>query len=153
MAEGEKSSATRYILIGCGLSLLLGVCTIGSCFAFCGGGMYYVYEQTEEPAAEARAFLEDLGKNDLDAAFARTSRSYRARVTKERLGEALAARGGLGTIRDITLPSRSLSSEGEAHLAGTIRADEAEIGVELVVIKENDAWRVDSVRLAGVPLE
>ena len=56
MAEGSTST-TKVLLIGCAVALALGVCGVGSCLAFVGGGAFWAYEQLDAPAQEAKAFL------------------------------------------------------------------------------------------------
>jgi hypothetical protein len=150
MADAPKSPA-KYILIGCGIALALGVCGVGSCIALVGGGAFFAFEQTEAPAAEARAFLHALAKDDIDGALGHASSGYKGRVNAERLKVSLAGRG-LKDITDITFASRNINPQG-AWLAGTITTKAGETSVEANVVKEGDAWRVDTLRLAGEPLE
>ena len=150
MAEGQ-TSPTKYILIGCAIALALGVCGVGSCVALLGGGAFFAFEQTEAPAAEARAFLNALAKENADEALKHASAGYRGRVRAERLKESLAGRG-LKDITDITFSSRNITPQG-AWLAGTITTKTGELGVEANVVKEGEGWKVESLRLAGEPLE
>jgi hypothetical protein len=153
MADGQ-TSPTKYILIGCGIALALGVCGVGSCMALVGGGAFVAWEQTEAPAAEARRFIEALGKGDPRAALEHASKGYRGRVTPDQLKAALERSGAsLAGIRDITLPGRAISTEG-AQVAGTVTTSAGgQVGVELQLVEEGDQWRVDAARVAGSPLE
>jgi hypothetical protein len=151
MAEGA-SSTKKGILIGCGVALALGVCGIGSCFAFCGGGMYYAIQQTEAPAAAGRAFLTALGNDDMAGAQANMSGPYRARVTPERLKQLAAEHTTLKGISDITFGQRGIDDSG-AKLGGTVTSPSGTTGVELELIEEGKAWKVDRASVAGLPLE
>jgi hypothetical protein len=151
MAEGQ-ASPTKYILIGCAIALALGVCGVGSCLALVGGAGFFAWEKTEAPAAEARKFVEALGKGDAKGALEHASARYRARTSPERLGAALAASGvSLAGIQDVTLPSRGISDRG-AQIAGVVTTAAGQVGVELFVVEEGGLWRVDQVSLNGEPL-
>jgi hypothetical protein len=150
MADGQ-TSPTKYILIGCGIALALGVCGVGSCLALAGGGVWYAVEQTEAPAAEARAFLNAIAKGDADGALTHASAGYKGRVNAERLRTVLATHP-LKAITDITFSGRRIDTNG-AWLAGVVTTEAGETGVEVTVVQEGELWRVDTIRLAGEPLE
>jgi hypothetical protein len=152
MAEGQ-ASPSKYILIGCAIALALGVCGVGSCLALVGGAGFFAWEKTEAPAAEARQFVQALGRGDPKAALEHASLGYRGRTSPERLSAALVASGAsLSGIKDITLPSRGITPEG-AQVGGVVTTTAGQVGVEFLLVEEGGLWRVDQARLAGTLLE
>ena len=153
MAEGARSTK-KGMLIGCGIALALGVCGFGSCLAFCGGGAFYLVQQTEAPANEARAFLSAFSQQDITGALSHTSTDYRARVSAERM-KALASEHApaLKDFTDVTFGQRALSGSHAAELGGTVTSPSGVTGVEFHMVEEGKAWRVDAASVAGRPLE
>jgi len=149
----EKNQALKYILIGVGIAVALGVCGVGSCVALVGGGAFWAFQALDAPAQEAKLFLDDLSQRRLDQARERTSSRFRSAHTLE-VFEALMKEqpGLLGRHDDVSLPSRGVVN-GRARIAGTVRGPDGQVGVEFVLVEEAGKWRVDELRVAGTPVE
>ncbi len=148
----EKNQALKYILIGVAITVGLGVCGVGSCVALVGGGAFWAYRELDAPAQEAQRFLADLGSGKFDAARERTSKAFRARHTPEAFTALMKTQPALVEHRSMTLPSRGLINE-RAQLGGVITTATGTTGVELELVEEGKAWRVDLLRVAGMPVE
>ena len=148
----EKSQALKYILIGVAITVGLGVCGVGSCVALLGGGAFWAYQELDAPAQEAKLFFNELAAGKLDAARERTSKRFRAAHTLAVFEELVRSQPALLSTRDVTLPNRGLVN-GRARLAGTLTTRSGTTGVELELVQEGQAWRVDLLSVAGTPLE
>jgi hypothetical protein len=150
MADGQ-TSASKYILIGCGIALALGVCGVGSCLALVGGAGFFAYEKTEAPAAEGRKFLQALEAGDVPGTLSHVSKGFKARTDPEQVRQSIQSVGeGWPAITDISFIARGLTPDG-AHLNGVLTTSQGRVAVELELVEEAGQWRVDQAALGGEP--
>lgn len=149
----EKNQALKYILIGVGITVALGVCGVGSCVALVGGGAFYAYQALDAPAQESSLFLEDLAAGRLDQARERTSKRFKAAHSLDAFRALLQQHSVLlEKHQSIALPSRGLVND-RARIAGVIQQTSGQVGVELELVEEGGKWRIDLLSVAGEPVE
>ncbi len=126
--------------VGCGALALVSLVCVGS-VALMGGG---IWAATEPAADEAKGFLADLRRHDLDAAYARMSADYRSQHDVARFREEVGTMPELLSQTDDTVTGRSISGS-----SGRITAELATPnGTRVVIVllhHESGGWRVDGV--------
>lgn len=149
----EKNQALKYILIGVGITVALGVCGVGSCVALVGGGAFFAYQALDAPAQEANQFLEDLAQGRIDQARERTSKRFRAAHTLDAFRTLVQQHSVLlEKHQSISLPGRGLIND-RARIGGVLQQASGQVGVELELVEEGGTWRVDLLSVAGEPVE
>lgn len=135
--------ASRFAGIGCGLFLLIGICTTSlSC-----------YVCVPMPARDAaQGFLSDIRSRAWPSALQRTSADYQTRHTEVSLQQAVSRAPRLEQHTGATFYNGTVDGE-TAVLDGTIDTPDGAvpIGVELVLYE--GYWYVDQLVIQGVPLE
>lgn len=137
------SRAGRYLGMGCGLFLLLGLCTT---FVSC-------YALVPMPARDAaQAFLTDVRGRDFASALQRTSAAYQSTHDAARLQQAVARLPRLDQHTGATFWNASFEDEG-ATLDGTLSTPDGEIPLGVELVQVDGYWYVDQIVVQGVPLE
>ncbi len=137
------SRASRFLGIGCGVALLIGLCSTSlSC-----------YVCVPMPARDAaQAFLEDIRQRDWAGAHQRTSAEYQSRHDAARLEQSVARIPRLDQHSGATFMNASFEDD-RATLDGTMSTPDGEIPVAAELVQVDGYWYVDQVVVEGVPLE
>lgn len=108
-----------------------------------GGGVFYM---TREPVNAVNAQLGEIREGRIDAAYARLSGAYRARLTREAFQELVEKHPALLDNADASFWNRSLEND-EMRLSGTLTARSgAKEKVAYELVKEGGVWKVSAIR-------
>ena len=108
-----------------------------------GGGVFYM---TREPVEAVRAQLEEIRDGRLDAAYARLTRSYQARLTREAFAQMVEKHPALRDNADASFWNRSLVN-GELRLSGTLTARSGSaLKIDYELVREDGRWKIRSIR-------
>ena len=135
--------AGRYVGIGCGLFLLLGLCTtFVSCYVF-----------VPMPARDAaQGFLGDVRGRDFASALQRTSAEYQSTHDAARLEQSVARLSHLSQHTGATFWNASFE-DARATLDGTLATPDGDVPVGIELVETDGYWYVDQVVVRGVALE
>ncbi len=125
-----------WIAIGCCGCLLLVAIVAG----ILGGG---VYMATKGAADAGHAWLGAVREGRTDEAVSGLSNGYRERLTRAEFREIAST---IQRSTDATFFSRSVENE-RAKLAGVLTGPAGSQPIEITLVKEGDAWKVDDVSL------
>jgi hypothetical protein len=148
MPPPPKSGKSPAFWIGtgcCGCSTLL---LLILAIAF-GGGFFAMFSALEAPKKTVRTQLQEIKAGQLDAAYARLSESYRARLAREDFDALVAAHSAMRDNKDSSFSSSNIVND-TARFEGTLTASSGEKeGVTYELAKENGDWKITSIRFAG----
>lgn len=137
------SRASRYVGMGCGLFLLLGLCTT---FVSC-------YACVPMPARDAaQGFLADVRGRDYASALQRTSAAYQRTHDAAALERSIARLPRLAGHTGATFWNASFE-DARATLDGTIATPDGDVPIGVELIEADGYWYVDQVVVQGAPLE
>lgn len=137
------SRAGRYLGMGCGLFLLLSICTT----------FFSCYVCVPIPARDAaQAFLADVRDDDWPSALQRTSADYQRGHDARRLEWAVSRLPDLERHTSATFWNASFEDE-RATLDGSVTTPDGEVPIGVEMVRSEGYWYVDQVVLRGVPLE
>lgn len=148
MNERRGTSWLTIIGIGCGVLLLGGLCIGGGC-ALLGGG---IFAATSAPADTTKGFFADLRARNHAGALGRMSGTYRQTHPISTFTQAVAAHPALSTQTDDTISNRSVSM-GTATMSGHLTTPQGNVPVTATLSSAGGAWYIDSLVIAGVPLQ
>lgn len=132
-----------WIALGCTGCLVLPVLFFALFAGVIGGGVFYM---TREPVNVVKAQLQEIRDGRSDAAYARLSGAYRARLTREAFAELVEKHLALKDNADAWFWNRSLEND-ELRLSGTLTARSgAKEKVAYELIKEGGEWKISAVR-------
>jgi hypothetical protein len=124
---------------GCLMLVIIGFFTVFGA-AYCG---------TMAPAAAVRTQLQQIDANQLDAAYAGLSSSYKASLSPAAFEALVNTHPALHHNKDATFRSRETVNQ-TARLGGTLTAKTGETeAVAYELIKEDGAWKISSIQFAG----
>jgi len=132
-----------WIVLGCTGCVLVPALFFALFAGVIGGGVFYM---TREPVSSVRAQLEEIREGRLDAAYARLSETYKARLTREAFLEMLEKHPALRDNADASFWNRSLQND-EMRLSGTLTArsgSKEKVAYELV--RERGLWKIQAIR-------
>jgi hypothetical protein len=142
MSDGTRIA--KYVGMGCGLMLLLGLC--------CGGGAFALFSSTlGEPHRYAHGFLDDVRAGNYPAALQRMGASYQATHDAARFQQAVAALPPLTQQTDATLSSVNVDGT-VANVSGALTTPQGVVPIVLVLSQGGEYWYVEQVQVGGVPL-
>jgi len=131
-----------WIATGCCGCLLLGLVLS----ALIGG---FAFHMTSDAVAAVRAQLADLKAGNLDAAYARFTDEYKARVSREEFEVLVSRHPGLRENADSTFWKRSVeNARGEVSGMLTSTSGTREM-VTYRLVKEGGAWKISDIEFAG----
>ena len=131
-----------WVATGCCGCLLLSVAFV----ALIGGAAFHM---TSEAVGVVRGQLADLKAGNLDAAYARFSEDYRARVSREEFEVLVSRHPGLRENADSTFWKRSIENDrGEVSGILTSTSGTRET-VSYRLVKEGGAWKVSDIDIGG----
>jgi hypothetical protein len=131
-----------WIAAGCGGCLLMVVLFVG----LIAGGAWYM---TSGAADAAKAQLEDLKSGRLDAAYARFSEDYRARVSRDAFAAFVDRHPALKDHADSTFLSRNVANN-RAQISGTLKAGSgASESVAYALVKQASGWVIEDLEVEG----
>ncbi len=131
----EKQNWLKWVAIGCGAVILLGV-TIGV-------GVYFVVRgATAGPEAVAKQFLAAAGAGDADRAYGFFAAPLKEEQPLESFREAVASNPTLFAVVDTSFSERSIDNAG-AKLSGTATLKAGtKVPISFSLAKENDSWKL-----------
>jgi hypothetical protein len=138
--QEPPSSKTKWIIAGCCGCALVAVLF----FALVGGGAFIAAASLTAPAKQdARAFLADVEKGDLDAAYAHLSKPLQAELPKEKLKAMAESKPELFKVAgDPTYTSMNFEN-GQVHLQGSFTNKAGtQISCKFDYIQEGGAWKM-----------
>jgi hypothetical protein len=131
-----------WVATGCCGCLLLSVALV----ALIGGAAFHM---TSEAVGVVRDQLADLKAGNIDAAYARFSEDYRARVSREEFEVLVSRHPGLRENADSTFWKRSIENDrGEVSGILTSTSGTRET-VSYRLVKEGGAWKVADIDIGG----
>ncbi len=126
----------------CGCLLLAGLVA--------GGFFGYLFVATQGPVTAVQEMLKELKAGQSDAAYARLSSGYQARLDPSDFTALVAAHPGLNDNKDASFSSRSITN-GRAVLKDVVLTSNAgtteQASFEL--IEEGGAWKIDALTLGA----
>ncbi len=152
MADGKKVGL--WVGLGCLILLVVVVLPLVLCVGVCGAGIGGVVVATEGAITETDAFFADLRGGNVDAAYQRTSPNYRATRDQNAFRAAVARFPVLAQQTGITIGGRNLNASGRvtATLNGSLTTPTGGLPIQIVLAREGEVWRIDSVLIQGQPL-
>jgi hypothetical protein len=142
MSEGTRIA--KYVGMGCGMMLLLGLC--------CAGGGFLVFRSLlGEPHRYAHGFLDDVRAGNYPAALQRMGAGYQATHDVARFQQGVAALPPLTQQTDATLSNVNVQND-VANVSGTLTTPQGAVPIILVLTHAGEYWYVDQVQVGGVPL-
>lgn len=147
--EPKKSSALKYVAIGCVAAILLIVCAFGSCMVMGGGAAMFA---VSAPADQTKGYFADLRAQNYQGALSRMSPTYQASHPLATFQQSVAAVPALTQQTDDTINSRSVMN-GVATMSGTLTTPLGAVPVAVTLTGSGDAWTIDAVVVSGVPLQ
>jgi hypothetical protein len=131
-----------WVATGCGGCLLVVLLLVG----LIAGGAWFM---TSGAADAAKAQLADLRAGRMDAAYARFSEDYRARVSQEDFAAFVARHPALADPADSTFLSRNVTNN-RANISGTLKAGSgATESVAYRLVREGGQWLVEDIEVEG----
>ncbi len=143
MPPPKKSSALKYVGIGCGLLAVLAL--------VCGGGFYVCYSKITEAKPYAHAFLRDLREMNYPSALQRMDGAYQSRHNVQSFQQAVAQIPALTTHTDATLSNFNVSN-GLTTVEGMLSTPTGPVPIRLTMIKQGEYYYIQSVSAGGVLL-
>lgn len=132
-------------------ALILVVAVIALVAVAVGGLLFYGYLQAKQPIDAAQAFCADLKAQRYDAAYARLSPAYQARLPKDQYLAAAQLHDAVdGKVTDCGLPGVTaglgvhLGGDNAASFGARItRATRGSFEGTVALVKDGGAWRID----------
>lgn len=147
----DSDDKTKYILMGCGIAVLIGVCGVGSCFALFGGAAFLGYQKLDVPAQQCKGLLLDVRENRLPDAYARMSDEYQKQVPLASFESAVRGRPPLVQAVDDTIAQRQVIN-GAAIMGGFLSLPTGNVPVMCELREYGGTWRVDTLLLDEDPV-
>lgn len=152
----ETRDVVKWVAVGCGIAVLVGIVAAVSCIGLCGacvGGTMALTQGTEE---EIQGFFSDLRANNLEAAYARTSQRYQASHDLAAFRQAVEDVPVATSHASVAVAGRNVNAGGSAlavTLDGVLIAPEREpVPVEVRCVRVGERWAIDAVSIQGVAL-
>lgn len=132
-----------WIALGCTGCLVLPALFFALFAGVIGGGVFYM---TREPVNVVKTQLQEIREDRIDAAYARLSGAYRARLTSEAFAELVEKHPALKDNADASFWNRSLEND-QMRLSGTLTARSgAKEKVAYELVKEGGEWKIATIR-------
>lgn len=148
MSEQKKSSPWKWIGIGCGVIVLIGVCIFGAC-TLCAGG---IWQATDAPAQAAHGFFADARAQNWQNAYQRMSPSYQSTHTAQTLQAAASQIPAITQQTDSTFTNRQVQN-ATANLDGHLTTPSGPAPVNVTLSNQGGVWYIDSITVSGMPLQ
>jgi hypothetical protein len=133
-----------WVATGCCGCLVLVVAFV----ALIGGAAFHM---TADAVAAVRGQLADLKAGNLDAAYARFSADYQARVSREEFEVLVSRHDALRENADSTFWKRSIENDKGAISGVLTSASGARETVSYSLVKEGGAWKISDIEFGGSP--
>ena len=144
----DSEDKTKYILIGCGIAALIGLCGVGSCLTLFGGAAFMGYQHLDVPAKECKAVLAALRSQDIAGAYERLAPEYKQASSQAAFEASVRDHASLLQSTEDTLPQRQVV-EGQALMGGFLSTPAGSTAVECELVEKGEAWQVTALRVAG----
>jgi hypothetical protein len=147
--EAGSSSSTVIIIVSIvGVVVVLVVLTCGGVIFLLARTFSQVVATAVQQGIEMQAsvllaqeFLDDLSNDRLDAAYAKTSKAYQGRLTREQFGDLVKKHPALKDASGD--PSPSAMTPTTASFTATLTGPKGPVAVTLRTVKEDGQWKVD----------
>jgi len=149
MSEGGKT--WKILGITCGVIVLLGLCTVGGCFLFCGGAIGGVMQATQAPANAAKGFFADIRAGNYAQAHQRLSPARQQAMPLDVFQAAVQANPSLVSQTDDTINQRNMTM-GAATMGGFLSTPSGNVDVDVVLSQQGEYWYIETVSVANAPL-
>ena len=116
--------------------------------ALIGGAAFHM---TADAVAVVRSQLADLKAGNVDAAYARFSEDYKARVSREEFEVLVSRHAALRENADSTFWKRSIENDKGAISGVLTSTSGAHETVSYHLVKEGGAWKISDVEFGGSP--
>ena len=109
------------------------------------------FTMTADAVAAVRAQLTDLKAGNVDAAYARFSEDYKARVSREEFEVLVSRHAGLRENSDSTFWKRSIEND-KGLISGVLTSTSgAHETVSYHLVKEGGTWKIADIDFGGSP--
>lgn len=150
--QPPKSNPLKYVAIGCGVLIVIGICAFGGCMVMGGAGAMGAMGAVAAPAEQTKGFFADLRARNHAGAFARMGAAYQASHTLEAFQQNVDAMPALTQQTDDTINNRSVMN-GVATMSGTVTTPQGEIPIEATLTESGATWQIDALVVGGMPLQ
>jgi hypothetical protein len=139
-----KSKIWLIVLLAIGIPLLLGV-------VCCGGLGYWGFTQFKDlpaVALSAQNFLSELSGNRVDQAYESTSKQFKSTMTLEQFRAFIAknpAFSGSNNTQFSGMNMQQVPGVKRAVVNATVSNGVQSVACTIVLVLEDDVWRVDSL--------
>jgi len=116
--------------------------------ALIGGAAFHM---TADAVAAVRGQLAELKAGNIDAAYARFSEDYKARVSREEFEVLVSRHAALRENADSTFWKRSIENDKGAISGVLTSTSGAHETVSYHLVKEGGAWKISDVEFGGSP--
>ena len=116
--------------------------------ALIGGAAFHM---TADAVAAVRGQLADLKAGNIDAAYARFSEDYKARVSREEFEVLVSRHAALRENADSTFWKRSIENDKGAISGVLTSTSGAHETVSYRLVKEGGAWKISDIEFGGSP--
>jgi len=151
----ESRDVVKWVAVGCGIAVLVGVIAAVSCIGVCGACVGGSMMLTQGAETEVQGFFSDLRANDVDAAYARTSPAYQQAHAIEAFRQAVVDIPVTTRQTGVTVTGRNVNAGGNlaVSLDGFLIVPErGQMPVEVRCVRVGERWLVDAVTIQGVAL-
>jgi hypothetical protein len=116
-------------------------------FAVVGGGAFMAAAKATAPAKQdARAFLADMQKGDVDAAYAHFTRGLQEKLAKGALETQVKDHPDLYRLASEPSYTSFSNNNGRVHLEGSYdTTGSGRVNVKFTYVEENGAWKMDAI--------
>jgi len=142
MAEGNK--ALKWIGIGCGIFLLLGLCTGGGVFLMC-------QSQLGPPVDASASFFADIRRSDYQQALSRMNGTYQGTHPLPTFQQNVQQIPALTQQTGATFNNTSVNND-VATVSGSLSTPNGDVPVTVTLSKSGEHWYIDSVMVQGQTL-
>lgn len=150
MSEGGEGSSTwKYVGIGCGILVLLGLCIGGACTVMCGGAIGAGMAAMEPPAEATRVFFGHVRAGDTAGAYAETAASYQASHSEAEFLAALATMPELSASTDQTISNRNVQAGLGATMSGTLQGPGGTTPFSAHLVDQGGTWHIDTLTVGA----
>ena len=141
MAEGSK--VLKWVGIGCGVVLLLGICATG--------GILLVVQSASAPVDASASFFADLRRGDYQQGLQRMNGNYQATHPLATFQQNVAQIPSLTQQTGASFNSTSVNNN-VGTVSGNLSTPTGDVPVTVTLSKVGEHWYIDSVMVQGQTL-
>lgn len=136
----QKGSPVKWILLGCGSFILLGIVVFA-------GLWFFVKKATRGPEEVVRHFLEAAGRSDYRAAYDTFSVPLKQAQSFDEFREVVEKNLYLFQVTDIAFRSRSIDQDGAQFECSLTLESGTQIKGSFKLVKEKTEWKLIAYHL------